>query len=89
MPTPVRMIPVYALHQPDGTLPQCQIDYDAARDYVLCGLARWINRCKAIRLRHADVHVKLRDVSCQMGPEVIERAAMGSRYDRMLAEAWA
>lgn len=36
-----------------------------------------------------DVMSKIRDLSCQMGPRVIERNAEGSMHHRAVVECWA
>lgn len=83
-------IAVFAKGSRTSGLPETRISREDAQYMVDCGTAHWVNnRRKSIQMDVEAKLLKIRDMSCQMGPVVIELAAQGSRYHSDLAAAWA
>lgn len=70
-------------------LPRYRVSREQAAEWESMGLARWVNnRRKSIIMIVEAQLLKIRDKSCQMGPEVIELAVMGSYYHAAIVAAW-
>jgi hypothetical protein len=89
-PNPEHEVGVFAKGTRTNGLPTYKTDRESAIWMVTTGIARWVNnRRNSVIMVVETAFAKIRDMSCQMGPTVIELAAQGSRYHQALCNAWA
>jgi len=62
------------------------LEYGKAKELVLQGLARWVDRCRSIRLTRLDT--KLRGASCNIRPYLMNKYIDGDKRAIEAVEAW-
>jgi hypothetical protein len=82
-------IAVFARGQRTQSIPAFRMDRVGAQYQVDCGFARWVNnRYNSILMLVEAANFKARDRSSQMGPRIIELAAMGNHAALALVAGW-
>lgn len=77
----VEMLAVYyAGNRTHKGKPSAMVSRDGANDLIISGLAEWTNaKCKSIKLKRTEAEIKLRDLSCVLGPNFIFGVASGEK----------
>lgn len=62
------------------------LEYGKTKELVLQGLARWVDRCRSIRLTRLDT--KLRGASCNIRPHLMNGYVDGEKRAIEVVESW-
>ena len=90
MSTLSRMIPVYCEGDNRRAPANDYINPEGAEALVTSGVARWSSpKQTVVVVKRTRGEIKLRDLSCQMGPGVTQAVIEGSRYHEAMLQGWA
>ena len=81
-------IPVFGPNTPTHLPADSHVPYAEAKRLVVQGVARFINKCRAIRLLSKDPAPKVRDISCKVGENVIHDYIQEKTYAQEIVKAW-